>query len=237
MDPADVAAELNLTTQERIQRAISRLPVLSKAEVPQNDPCPICLNPFDTLLDGKPVEAAPDLESHLTGVTKLVACGHIFCRPCLVEWIRGRHGSCPSCRNVFSGIQPASDDEYDDESTDDDYEPGDDEDDDEDGFSDGAMDTESVFDDMDIEDEIDVDVDVDIDDDMDIGLWDDAATDAGIENWGLSDGDGSESLSEVEVLALSTELEPQNDDAEVYSDGADASGSLQAPEDDSSEPK
>lgn len=57
-----------------------------------------------------------------------------------------------------------------------------------------------MYDDMDIEDV-----------DADVAPWDDHARDASMDNWGLSDGDGSESLSEVEVLALSGELHPEND--------------------------
>ncbi|KAL1937733.1 hypothetical protein VTO73DRAFT_12886 [Trametes versicolor] len=232
----DDISDLHLSIQERIQLAISRLPTLTHVDIPLNDSCPICLSAFDAILEGKAVEGArgetPDSDE-LAGVTKLVACGHIFCRACLVEWIRGRHGSCPSCRNVFSSIRPASD--SDNESSDGDYVPGDDEEDDEDdGFYDSDfMETESAYDDMDIED---VDADVDIDD-VDVAPWDDHARDASMDNWGLSDGDGSESLSEVEVLALSGELHPENDDASVYNGEAEASGSLQAPEDDSAEPK
>ncbi|KAI9069244.1 hypothetical protein FKP32DRAFT_1587046 [Trametes sanguinea] len=233
-------SDLHLPVEERIQLAISRLPTLTKDDVPIDDSCPICLNPFDAILQPKAGEATGDSEEppeldELAGVTKLVDCGHVFCRACLVEWIRGRHGSCPSCRNVFSSIRPASD--SDNESSDGDYVPGDDEDEDDedDAFfeSDGFMDTESVFDDMDM----DEDAGIEIDEDVDIERWDDTAEDASMENWGLSDGDGSESLSEVEVLAISTELQPQNDDAGVYSDAPEASGSLQAPEDDSAEPK
>ncbi|KAI0368083.1 hypothetical protein BV20DRAFT_485864 [Pilatotrama ljubarskyi] len=238
---SDDISELHLTVQERIQLAITKLPTLSNAEIPLQESCPICLNSFDVIVEGKAIDEAgaeaPE-PGELAGVTKLVACGHIFCRACLVEWIRGRHGSCPSCRNVFSSIRPPSDSDV--ESSDGDYVPGDDEEDDEeDGFfdSDGFMDTESVFDDMDIEEDVDVDADVDINEDVDGDLWEDNAADAGVDNWGLSDGDGSESMSEVEVLALSAELQPENDDAEVYSDGAEASGSLQAPEDDTAERK
>ncbi|KAL7282266.1 hypothetical protein ACG7TL_003735 [Trametes sanguinea] len=231
-------ADLHLSMEERIQLAISRLPRLTKDAVPIDDSCPICLNPFDAILQPKAEEATaeePPEMDELAGVTKLVDCGHIFCRACLVEWIRGRHGSCPSCRNVFSSIRPESD--SDNESSDGDYVPGDDEDEDDedDAFfdSDGFMDSESVFDDMDI----DEDADVEIDEEEDVERWDDNAGDASMENWGLSDGDGSESLSEVEVLAMSAELQPQNDDAGVYSEAPEASGSLQAPEDDSAEPK
>ncbi|KAI0650250.1 hypothetical protein C8Q79DRAFT_942822 [Trametes meyenii] len=236
----DDISELHLPVQERIPLIISRLPTLTKNEIPFEDACPICLNPFDLILEGKAAEAVgpqtPEADNG-AGVTKLVACGHVFCRACLVEWIKGCHGSCPSCRNVFSSIRPPSED--DDESTDGDYVPGDDEEEEDDGFfdSDGFMETESIFDDMDIEEDIDIDVDVDIDDEVDLRRWYSNSSDAGMDNWGLSDGDGSESMSEVEVLALSTELHPEADDADVYSDEADASGSIPAPEEDTAEPK
>ncbi|KAI0677064.1 hypothetical protein C8Q78DRAFT_1000991 [Trametes maxima] len=236
----DDISELHLPVQERIQLIISRLPTLTKEEIPSEDTCPICLNLLDAIYEGKAAEGVerqtPEAANEV-GVTKLVACGHVFCRSCLVEWIKGCHGSCPSCRNVFSSIRPPSED--DDESTDGDYVPGDDEEEEDDGFfdSDGFMETESVFDDMDIEEDMEFDVDVDIDDEVDLRRWYSTSSDAGMDNWGLSDGDGSESMSEVEVLALSTELHPEADDADVYSDGADASGSLQAPDDISAEPK
>ncbi|PIL36958.1 hypothetical protein GSI_00650 [Ganoderma sinense ZZ0214-1] len=235
-------AELHLTVQERIQLAISRLPALTKADIPVEDSCPICLNPFDAILDGKTREELGEGGPESAGVTKLVGCGHVFCKACLVEWIRGRHGSCPSCRHVFSSVRPPSD--SDNESSDGDYVPGDDEEDDEDdGFfdSDGFMDTESEFDDMDVQvnllgalpgtSEFDGDVD------YDAVLWEEQAADVSMEdsNWGLSDG-ASDSLSEVEGLALSGEL-PENDDAAVYSDRGETSGVIQAPENRSVQPK
>ncbi len=126
-----------------------------------------------------------------------------------------QHGSCPSCRHVFSSLRPPSD--SDNESSDGDYVPGDDEEDEDDGFfdSDAFMDTDSEFDDMDIEDnlfgappdmsEFDADVDLDVD------LWEEAAADVSMEDshCGLSDG-ASDSVSEVEGLAFSGEL-PEND--------------------------
>lgn len=77
-------AELHLTVQERIQLAISRLPALTKADIPIEDSCPICLNPFDAILDGKTREelggeGTPNFDEP-AGVTKLVGCGHIFCK-------------------------------------------------------------------------------------------------------------------------------------------------------------
>ena len=96
-------AELHLTAQERIQLAISRLPALTKADIPAEDSCPICLNPFDAILDGKTREelgeggADPD-ES--IGVTKLVGCGHLFCKawcvPCHTSLFYNRLTGCLS---------------------------------------------------------------------------------------------------------------------------------------------
>ncbi|KAI0723108.1 hypothetical protein C8Q76DRAFT_721605 [Earliella scabrosa] len=237
-------AELHLSVQERIQLAISRLPVLSKDEIPLDDSCPICINPFEAILDGKAREGLGEespQDDELAGVTKLVGCGHIFCKACLVEWIRGRHGTCPSCRNVFSSIRPPSD--SDNESSDGDYVPGDDEEDDEDdGFfdsDDAFMETESAFDDMDIEEDLDPDADMeeDVDVDLDVDLWEEEAANASMDNWGLSDGDGSESVSEVEGLTMSGELPAENDGAEVYSDSGETSGVLQAPAHETTEPK
>ncbi|KAI0751562.1 hypothetical protein C8Q80DRAFT_1157952 [Daedaleopsis nitida] len=232
-------AELHLSVQERIQLAIDRLPALTKDDIPLDDSCPICINPFDAILDGKAREGlgeeAPQ-DDELAGVTKLVGCGHVFCKACLVEWIRGRHGTCPSCRHVFSSIRPASD--SDNESSDGDYVPGDDEEDDEDdGFfdsDDAFMETESAFDDMDIEVDLEEDVDldeyIDVDIDVDLDAWEADAANVGMDNWGLSDGDGSsESVSEVEGLTVSREFPAENDGPEVYSDSGEGSGALQAP--------
>jgi len=112
----------------------------------------------------------------------------------LVEWIRGYHGTCPTCRHKFLDIKPPSDSDY--ESSDGDYIP-DDEEDEEDGF----FDTDGFTDMEDFEME-DADEEMDFDDDFDGfgasfgrgGLREDE--DEGLENLGLSDGYGSESFSE-----------------------------------------
>lgn len=79
----DDISDLHLPIPERIQLAISRLPTLTHADIPLQDACPICLSAFDAILEGKVAEGArgetPDSDE-LAGVTKLVACGHIFCR-------------------------------------------------------------------------------------------------------------------------------------------------------------
>ncbi len=112
---------------------------------------------------------------------------------------------------MFSGIRPASD--SDNESSDGDYVPGDDEEEDEDdGFFDSDfMETDSAFDDMDIEEDLDVDADMEEDVDVDVDSWEAEAANVSLENWGLSDGDGSESVSEVEGLTMSGELPSEED--------------------------
>ena len=116
------------------------------------------------------------------------------------------------------------------------------------------METDSAFDDMDVEE--DLELDADMDEDAAYEGWEARAADVtNIENWGLSDGDGSEDISEVEGLAMSGELPAEDDGmgvikwclcslmltlftgAAVYSDGGENSGALQAPEDESTEPK
>ena len=113
-----------------------------------------------------------------------------------------QHGSCPSCRNVFSSIKPPSD--SDNESSDGDYVPGDDEEDEEEDYgffdSDDFMETDSVFDDMDVEENLHY---VGMEDDN-VSVWEEQAGNASMENLGLSsDDDVSEEVSEVEILAFS----------------------------------
>ena len=57
--------------------AISRLPDLDEKDVENlDDSCPICLLSFRSLLDGTAEEVTG--ESSM-GLTKVEACGHIFC--------------------------------------------------------------------------------------------------------------------------------------------------------------
>lgn len=81
------------SSREKIREALAALPVLGKdalAGVDLEEPCPICLVPLSTILssadaaaagkDGDGEEEAENEEAALAGVTKLVGCGHIFCR-------------------------------------------------------------------------------------------------------------------------------------------------------------
>jgi len=92
---------------------ISQLPKLSKKDI-NTDACPICLLPWDGI-EQDVIDV--DCELDLGGITKLVGCGHTFCRRDLAQWILGGHGSCPICRHVFLTIveppEPeTSDDDY-----------------------------------------------------------------------------------------------------------------------------
>lgn len=77
-----------LTLGERVEHAIAALPTLSKEEIPLDDACPICLQGFEAIYEGKAQEEVAvdnglpngtDPEEH-RGVTKLSGCGHVFCR-------------------------------------------------------------------------------------------------------------------------------------------------------------
>ncbi|GBE79767.1 hypothetical protein BKA93DRAFT_821456 [Sparassis latifolia] len=227
-DPTDIF----LTTQERIGLAISKLPTLTKSQIPLDDSCPICLISFKAIYD-KPEDRENELVGltpepiPLGGVTKLDVCGHVFCREDLIEWIRGRHGTCPACRHTFLNVRPISDSDY--ESSDGDYVPG--EDDEEEEEEDGFLDIDG-FTDMDAEFDVDeMDLEVDAVSEFGGGVWDDEGeyedADESMENLGLSDGDGSESLSEGELF-VTPEENLLVDDAGVYDDET----YLSAPEDD-----
>ncbi|KAE9410445.1 hypothetical protein BT96DRAFT_871338 [Gymnopus androsaceus JB14] len=164
---------------ELINNFIESLPYLDKDEVPEDSCCAICLIPFEEIFEDVSIDKPLD-----GGVTQLPSCQHIFCRHDLVEWIRGMHGSCPTCRRTFiSNIRPPSD--SDGESSDGgEYIPNDEEDDEEDSY---LVDTDGFTeaDEFDVEmGEVDLDVyqswqPSDIDD----------AVDDGSSEWGLTDGD------------------------------------------------
>ncbi|KAL0070808.1 hypothetical protein AAF712_002029 [Marasmius tenuissimus] len=104
---------------------INSLSLLKPHQLSEDDFCPICFIPFADILNEQSTSKAS-----IIGITKLESCGHIFCMKDLVEWIRGMHGNCPTCRHIFLDIRPPSD--SDDESSDGgEYVPNPDEDDDE----------------------------------------------------------------------------------------------------------
>lgn len=71
-------AVLALTSEQRVEQAVQKLPTLSAQDIPLEDSCPICLLPFLSILSGENIE--PGAPGELAGVTKLQGCGHVFCR-------------------------------------------------------------------------------------------------------------------------------------------------------------
>ena len=69
---------LALTPEQRIERAIEKLPTLAVQDVPLEDSCPICLMSFSSIFSGENI--GPEAPGELSGVTKLQGCGHVFCR-------------------------------------------------------------------------------------------------------------------------------------------------------------
>ncbi|KAF8076336.1 hypothetical protein FPV67DRAFT_1776870 [Lyophyllum atratum] len=189
-------------TSDLIRLTIDSLPTLTSQDLPDTeDSCPICLTAFSSIF----LDTDPD-----AGVTKLVACNHIFCRKDLAQWIMSLHGNCPTCRHVFLDIRPPS--ESDDESSDGgEYQPEDDYDlendfEDDEGFIDTSDGFSDAFDylaedmEMDAEeewgDEV-TDVDADMEDAID-DMEDEAA-------WGLTDGESSYMSEGADDAALESE--------------------------------
>lgn len=84
---ADPAVYLSLS--QRVEHAIAALPTLRKEEIPLDDTCPICLQSFEAIHEGRAHEdglawsnALPNGADpvELRGVTMLSGCGHVFCR-------------------------------------------------------------------------------------------------------------------------------------------------------------
>ncbi|KAF9226487.1 hypothetical protein BS17DRAFT_764743 [Gyrodon lividus] len=154
-------SERGLALLRRVQDAIDNLPVLEETLVPKDEFCAICLMPFASILSGEYPHENEKVNAEGGGVTKVTGCGHMFCRKDLVEWIKGCHGSCPTCRHPFLDIQPLV--ESDAESSDGEYVPDEDEEEEEDDFLGGD----------DFEEEFDVEeMEVDLDD-----IWDDSEYD------------------------------------------------------------
>ncbi|KAH9965855.1 hypothetical protein BC827DRAFT_1125158 [Russula dissimulans] len=82
-----------------IANALASLDILSPKDIPNlDDFCPICLLTFRAVLESH----KDDLPGKsLSGVARVGTCGHLFCVEDLSEWIKGRHGTCPTCRYEF----------------------------------------------------------------------------------------------------------------------------------------
>jgi hypothetical protein len=95
MEPVAAAAAYELvhdallSPHDRITILLASLPVLEKDAIDLEEPCPICLMPFSIVLadegdagltSAESNKEGKDKEEALGGVTKLMGCGHIFCR-------------------------------------------------------------------------------------------------------------------------------------------------------------
>ncbi|PPQ94962.1 hypothetical protein CVT25_003934 [Psilocybe cyanescens] len=102
---------------QQITKLINDLPRIKEnqlIELGQKDSsCPICINPYLTILTEEEMAHAMDSPAHPIeelGVTKLNQpwqCGHIFCRRDISKWILEGHDSCPMCRQRL--VEPSQD--------------------------------------------------------------------------------------------------------------------------------
>jgi len=176
---------------DHINALVESLPVLASEDILDiEDSCPICLMSFSSLVSDANIGE---------GVTKLVACNHIFCRKDLTRWILSLHGNCPTCRHKFLDVQLPS--ESDDESSDGgEYIPDVDFDEDDDGF----VDTDG-FSDVDIGTEMD-----------EAGEWED----------GVSEGDiVMNDMDDIDQVDANTEWRFADEESSL-SEAAEISGAL-----------
>ncbi|KZT29315.1 hypothetical protein NEOLEDRAFT_1175025 [Neolentinus lepideus HHB14362 ss-1] len=216
-----------LNSYDRARLLVSKLPDLKREEVPSDECCPICLLTFRSFYEEDSASAmetkGKDGEDGGAerGVTKLMGCGHLFCRKDLNEWILGLHGTCPICRHRFLDIKPPS--ESDDESSDGgEWLPTN---------SDGLEEEEDVFMDPDTDaftDDADEDAFGDVAPsagDMDFDMeWDEELEVDSEEDWGLTDRDSSMS-SEGEFATGFMSAEEDEDNTGIH-DGVDADTSM-----------
>ncbi|KAH9077093.1 hypothetical protein EDB83DRAFT_1674205 [Lactarius deliciosus] len=101
-----------------VANALASFNLLSPQDIPNlDDSCPICLMTFRTVFE----QRQDDLHGKaVVGVARVGGCGHMFCAEDLSEWIKGRHGTCPTCRHEFlpelrpvdSDVESSDDEEY-----------------------------------------------------------------------------------------------------------------------------
>ncbi|KAH9923285.1 uncharacterized protein B0H18DRAFT_1120552 [Fomitopsis serialis] len=94
-----------------VDEVVEYLPTLAREAIPPEEVCTICYQTLEDIHhgrvvndDGTPTSEPVPVKSRR--VTKL-NCGHFFCKPCIREWIRRGHGSCPVCRGWFVDIVPS----------------------------------------------------------------------------------------------------------------------------------
>ncbi|KAF5387818.1 hypothetical protein D9615_000370 [Tricholomella constricta] len=201
----------------RISTLIDSLPALTAQDLPDiEDTCPICLTSFSSIF----LDADPE-----TGVTKLVACNHIFCRKESSHTVDpesggaqstldrfelltfSQHGNCPTCRHTFLDIRPPS--ESDEESSDGGEYIPDERDEEFEDEDDGFIDTDGFSDAVDyLAEDMETDAATEWEDgetDVDVDMVDtvDEMDDESV--WGLTDGETSYNLERADDVALESE--------------------------------
>ncbi|KAI0268182.1 hypothetical protein BC834DRAFT_968392 [Gloeopeniophorella convolvens] len=79
--------------------ALSIFALLPLEDIPNlDDSCAICLMTFRSICSPDGDDSIGKMNS---GVVRVNGCGHLFCTEDILEWIKGRHGTCPTCRHEF----------------------------------------------------------------------------------------------------------------------------------------
>ncbi|TFK55472.1 hypothetical protein OE88DRAFT_1651796 [Heliocybe sulcata] len=79
-------ADVCLGPYERARAMVGKLPDLKRDTVPLDECCPICLLNFGSFYEEQAIAVTEAKEADIEegaagkGVTKLVGCGHLFCR-------------------------------------------------------------------------------------------------------------------------------------------------------------
>ena len=83
-----------ITNLDRIRHTIDQLPILTVKDVQLDDSCAICFTGFASILSDA-ADVQPSIDFNVDGevelgITKLVGCGHLFCRKESVDLLLAR---------------------------------------------------------------------------------------------------------------------------------------------------
>jgi hypothetical protein len=104
----EMVAQGSSPARQLTSQLISALPRLTEEQIASgghtDSCCPICLVPLLALVTEEEMALAMESPAHSIedlGVTRLVQCGHHFCRRDISKWMREGNTSCPTCRRPF----------------------------------------------------------------------------------------------------------------------------------------
>jgi len=108
-----IPGQLSSPQISKILNGLPRIKEDKLVELGEKDSvCPICFNPFLTILTEEEMALAMDSPAHPVeelGVTRLDQswqCGHLFCRRDISKWVTAGRDSCPMCRRLLIEAQP-----------------------------------------------------------------------------------------------------------------------------------